>query len=293
MGIHTQVATPQEIELGFKDRHFDAISEMVRREAGISFSTGKSNLVFNRLAKRLKAKGVSNFDLYCRLLENDNAERAAVVEALTTNHTHFCREPHHFEFLEAEVLPKLLEAARGGKRVRFWSAGCSSGEEPYTLALSIAKAAERMEPFNPNWFLKTDLAILATDIATSMVEIGRIGAYDAERVDPIDAQLRKRWMVPHAKGFQFSEALRSLISYRQLNLFDSWPMQGSFDVIICRNVMIYFGPDERASLEARFAGALKAGGHLIIGHSERLATTTRDRFTSRGQTIYQLAGDKA
>lgn len=286
-------ASAQEIALGFEDRHFDAISALVKREAGISFSTGKSSLIFNRLARRLRTRGIANFDSYCRLLENDGAERAIVVEALTTNHTSFCREPHHFEYLESEILPGLLDRARRGGRVRFWSAGCSSGEEPYTLALSIAKAAERLEPFNPNWFLDADIAILATDIATQMVETGRAGVYPAERVEPIDADLRKRWLVRDGSGFRFDDRMRGMISFRTLNLFQPWPMAGHFDVIICRNVMIYFGPEERLTLERHFAGALNPGGHLIIGHSERLAAETRDLFVSRGQTIYQLQGAAA
>jgi chemotaxis protein methyltransferase CheR len=286
-------ASAQEIALGFEDRHFDVISALVKREAGISFSTGKSSLIFNRLARRLRTRGIANFDSYCRLLENDGAERAIVVEALTTNHTSFCREPHHFEYLESEVLPALLDRARRGGRVRFWSAGCSSGEEPYTLALSIAKAAERLEPFNPTWFLDADIAILATDIATQMVETGRAGVYPAERVEPIDADLRKRWLLRDGSGFRFDDRLRAMIAFRPLNLFHPWPMAGHFDVIICRNVMIYFGPEERLTLETRFAGALAAGGHLIIGHSERLAAETRDLFVSRGQTIYQLKGAAA
>lgn len=286
-------ASAQELELGFEDRHFDAISALVKREAGISFSTGKSSLIFNRLARRLRSRGIANFDSYCRLLENDGAERAIVVESLTTNHTHFCREPHHFEFIEGELLPKLLEHARRGGRVRFWSAGCSSGEEPYTLALSIAKVAERLEPFNPTWFLDADIAILATDIATQMVETGKAGVYAADRVEPIDADLRKRWLAPDGKGFRFDERLRKMIAFRPLNLFHPWPMSGHFDVIICRNVMIYFGPEERLSLERRFAEALVPQGHLIIGHSERLAPETRTLFASRGQTIYQLEGSAA
>ena len=197
--------------------------------------------------------------------------------------TRFFREPHHFEHLKTEVLPKLLQSARQGGRVRIWSAACSTGQEPYSIALTILS----LMPDAPEY----DIKILATDIDPNVVITARRGLYPGNEVALIPADLARRWMEPRGDGaLEAGEAMRELVAFRELNLIGQWPMKGRFDVIFCRNVVIYFDEPTQHRIWGRFRGVLQPSGRLYVGHSERV---TDDGFRSDGLTTYALIGSRS
>jgi chemotaxis protein methyltransferase CheR len=260
------------------EREFTRIAGMVRDASGIVLGPGKRDLVLGRLRRRLRALGLDGFPTYLDLLDGPDgpAERVRMINAITTNLTAFFREPHHFEHLAHTLIPAL---PRGSRRLRIWSAGCSSGEEPYTLALTLLEHLPDLA--------QRDARILATDIDTDMVATGRAGRYPAERLSTIPAPLRQRFARTLPDGrMEMAPEARALIAFLPLNLLEDWPMRGVFDAIFCRNVMIYFDKATQRSLFERFAAQLVPGGHLYVGHSEALHRTT-DRFEHLGQTIYR------
>jgi len=265
---------------------FAAIAAIMQRDARIHLTSAKITLVQSRLSRRLRQHGLTAFKDYVALVGTDAEERAAMIVALTTNHTHFFRENHHFEHLRGTVLPRLQERARR-QPVRIWSAGCSSGEEVYTIAMCLLGPDRN----SATWLRNADVRLLATDLAPHVVESTRHGVYSADTVEPIPAVYRERWMERVGPDFAMVEEARSLVTARVLNLFDAWPMRQQYDVIFCRNVMIYFDDTAKAELEARFVDQLAPGGHLYIGHSERLIGAAAADMTSCGQTIYVKRGE--
>jgi chemotaxis protein methyltransferase CheR len=269
-------------EYALQDSDFRQIVKLVMDTAGIVLSEKKRAFVLGRLGRRLRILGLSDFAEYCRLLESPDgdAERHNLINAITTNHTSFFREPHHFDYLTKTILP-ALDAARGNRpgRLRIWSAGCSTGEEPYTIAMTLRGYL----PSLAGW----DVKVLATDLDTNVVAHAAAGAYDAERLESVPASFRKRYVTerPDAQAFMNDE-LRSLIMFAPLNLLESWPMTGPFDIIFCRNVVIYFDKPTQRRLFDRYANMLKPDGWLFVGHSESLANVT-DRFNPVGRTIYR------
>ena len=265
---------------------FHQIAAMLHADAGIHLPESKATLVYSRLAKRLRALGLSNFRDYCALVcEHGGAdERQQMLAALTTNVTRFFREPHHFEHLRKKVLPPLVEVAKRGGRVRFWSAACSNGAEPYSIALTVLSVLPSA--------LSYDFKILATDIDANMVAEGSAGIYNDAALHPVPADLRLRYFTPtrgdDGKTWQAGEALRSLVAFRELNLIGSWPMRGKFDAIFCRNVVIYFEDETQAKLWSQFVPHLAPGGRLYIGHSERLSGPAAPMFESEAITTYRL-----
>lgn len=246
---------------------FRDIAAIMQREARIHLVEAKMTLVHSRLSRRLREHGLSSFVDYVALVQRDAVERHAMVVALTTNHTHFFRENHHFDHLRRDVLPMLQDRARRGEKVRIWSAGCSSGEEVYSIAMCLAGDG----PTSAAWLRQGDVRLLATDIAPHVVQSVQEARYPAATVEPIPETYRKRWMREEAGGEHVVvELLRELVAARVLNLFEPWPMRRKYDVIFCRNVMIYFDDTAKAELEARFVEMLAPGGYLYIGHSERL-----------------------
>jgi chemotaxis protein methyltransferase CheR len=265
-----------EIELG--DDEFARIVRLVRQDSGIALGASKRDLVYGRLRRRLRALRLRSFADYLALLDGPEgpAERIRMINAITTNLTGFFREPHHFEHLAAEVLSQLPQA---GRRLRIWSAGCSSGEEPYTVAMTLHRAM----PDLVEW----DARILATDIDTDMVAHGKAGRYAMERSAAIPAELRRAHVRRvDAATVEMGPELRELIAFLPLNLLGEWPMRGPFDAIFCRNVVIYFDKPTQARLFDRFADMLVPDGHLYVGHSESLFRVT-DRFVHLGRTIYR------
>jgi chemotaxis protein methyltransferase CheR len=269
-------------EYVLSDADFTAISSLINEAAGITLQPSKKTLVYSRLVKRLRATGVDNFTSYRKLLEHDRAELTHMVEALTTNTTSFYREPHHFQHLEGYLRTQILPAARAGAPVRIWSAACSSGEEPYSTALTVLSAFASVPA--------ADVKILATDINTSIVEKAKRGIYSAAAAERVPLSALKSHFDPvHDQpepAFSIGKRVRELVHFRTLNLQGAWPMKNAFDVIFCRNVMIYFSQETQSQLWQRFANVLKPGGILYIGHSERVAGPATALLQNIGPTTY-------
>lgn len=264
------------------DSDFRRIADLVMAMTGIVIDDRKRAFIHGRLGRRLRVLGLLDFAEYCRVLDGPGgeAERSVLVNAVTTNHTSFFREPHHFEFLAKSVLPAIVEKGRdANRRLRIWSAGCSTGEEPYTLAMTLRDSPLPLS----TW----DTRILATDLDTNVLEHALAARYDAERVQSIPQPFRQRYVTvdPDGTGVMNPE-LRSLITFKQLNLLGDWPMSGPFDMIFCRNVVIYFDKPTQRRLFNRYADMLKPDGWLTVGHSESLQNLT-DRFELVGRTVYR------
>jgi chemotaxis protein methyltransferase CheR len=276
-------------EFAFTAEDFRQIADLVHSNTGIRMPEYKSAMVYSRLAKRLRALGLDSFREYCRLVVDNTGvdERQKMLAALTTNMTSFFREPHHFEHLRQKMLPPLLDAARRGGRVRIWSAGCSSGEEPYSIALTILALLPEAA--------QHDIKVLATDINPGVLDKGRRGIYPESALRPVSAELKRRWFqpAPVVDGepvLAASEQLRSLIAFRELNLVGDWPMRGTFQAIFCRNVVIYFEETTRDRIWARFIPLMAPGACLYIGHSERLGPSVAPHFGQEEFTTYRLVG---
>jgi chemotaxis protein methyltransferase CheR len=273
-----------EGEFTFTNDDFVSIARMLYDDAGIALQESKASLVYSRLAKRLRALGLESFRDYCRFVAGTDGvgERQNMLAALTTNVTRYFREPHHFEHLKSNVLPDLMTRARARGRVRFWSAGCSTGQEPYSIALTILGLMPDAADY--------DIRILATDIDPNVIQTGRAAVYSDEAVQPVPVALRDRWMVRVKDGdrnaWGAGDEMRRMVSFRELNLMGHWPMKGTFDAIFCRNVVIYFDEPTQARIWTRFAPLLNPGGRLYVGHSERV--TEMKRFETDGLTTYRL-----
>jgi chemotaxis protein methyltransferase CheR len=258
------------------DNQFAAISALVHGQCGINLHDGKKELVRARLAKRLRTLGLTCFDAYLEHLRSDRSdELVAMLDALSTNLTSFFRESDHFVYLSEKVLPRLPE-----KRLRLWSAGCSSGEEPYSIAIQLAETLPDLK----QW----DARMLATDLSTAMLAKAQTGLYTAERLDGLPEILVKRHFTRQGADYCVRSELRGLVHFARLNLMDPWPMRGPFDVIFCRNVMIYFDKPTQSRLVQRFWELLRPGGTLFIGHSESL-TGVRHGFAYVQPTVYEKA----
>jgi chemotaxis protein methyltransferase CheR len=260
---------------------FAQLAGMLLADAGIALAESKATLLYSRLAKRLRALGLVDFKQYCALLSDpaEKEERGRMLAALTTNVTRFFREPHHFDHLRTTVLPPLLAAAQKGGRVRIWSAACSSGQEPYSIALTILGLLPDAGRY--------DVKVLATDIDPNMVATGKAGEYSDDLLSPVPAAMRQRWFRPCPGGMQAGAELRQLVGFRELNLIGNWPMRGPFDAILCRNVVIYFAEDTQARIWSRFLPLLSPTGFLYIGHSERLSGPAAASFETIGITTYR------
>jgi len=271
-----------EGEFLFTESDFRRIAAFAHEDAGIALPTAKATLVYSRLAKRLRTLGIARFEDYCDLVDSPTgeSERRSMLAALTTNVTRFFREPHHFDHLRERVLPKLIAHARNGGRVRLWSAACSSGQEPYSMAMTLLAAMPDAAQF--------DIRILATDIDPNVVADARAGVYGEHLMEGVSAEHRRRFTTATPSGVRMNDELRALIRFGELNLIGEWPMKGKFDVIFCRNVAIYFDDDTQCRLWDRFADKLVAGGTLYIGHSERVAGPAAETLAADGITTYCL-----
>ncbi|MFA8386197.1 MAG: CheR family methyltransferase [Pelagibaca sp.] len=263
---------------------FDRIASRVQDDYGIQLPQAKKDLVYSRLLRRVRLLGLADFGAYCDHVESAAGlpERTEMLSALTTNVTHFFRERHHFDLLSSLVLPPLIEAARRGSRVRLWSAGCSSGQEPYSLALTVLSLCPDAARF--------DIRILATDIDPKMIARGQDALYPTAERTAIGEPLVSRFTEaePMGNGFRISQAARALVTFAPLNLIGDWPIRGPFDVIFCRNVAIYFSNGIQERLWQRFAGIMRPGAHLFIGHSERIIGPAEARLQNVGITAYRV-----
>ncbi len=269
-------------EFQFTDRDFRCLQRLVLRHTGITLSPAKRDMLYSRLARRLRALGLRRFKEYCALLQEDgdSEELRHFTNAVTTNLTAFFREPHHFDYLRDEFLPAMIERRADRRRLRIWSAGCSTGEEPYSIAITLAETMPR------DW----DVRILATDLDSNVLDRARQGIYSEERTAEVPERLKRKWFLrgraAHQGKVRVRRELRDMIRFRQLNLMHEWPMRGPFDAIFCRNVIIYFDKPTQSRLMDRFADILADDGRLFLGHSETLYRVT-DRFQLLGRTIYR------
>ncbi len=276
-------------EFAFTAEDFRKIAAMLHGDAGIALPESKATLVYSRLAKRLRALGLASFRDYCALVADaaNIDERQRMLAALTTNVTRFFREPHHFDHLRDKVLPPLLDAARRGGKVRLWSAACSSGQEPYSMAMTVLG----LMPEAANY----DIRILATDIDPNVVAEGHAGVYSENLLAGIPPEFRRRFTsaAPGSPGsYRMAEELRALVSFRELNLIGDWPMKGRFDAIFCRNVVIYFGEDTQSQVWRRFTPLMSQGSFLYIGHSERVSGPAASVLHPEGITTYRLGAER-
>ena len=269
MDLESKNLSTDYYSLKLSSRQFDKISLLVYQVSGIDLHEGKEELVKARLIKRLRHLKIFGFDRYLKYLASDKsgAEIRAMVDVLTTNKTNFFRESEHLDYLKNEIITGL-----GKEQIRIWSAGCSSGEEPYSIAITLCEAIPDIG--------KSDIKILATDISDRMMERARQGLYDEETLKGMSLQLKHKYFERAEAGishrYRVVSQLQSMVTFAKLNLMEEWPMRGLFDVIFCRNVMIYFDKPTQEKLVKRFWSQLRAGGYLMVGHSESLTFMAHD-----------------
>jgi chemotaxis protein methyltransferase CheR len=265
------------------DTDFRFLREFVLQHCGISLGDHKKQLVQGRLLRRLRALRLSGFSAYCELLRRDpHSELGELASAISTNVTAFFRENHHYDLLTNELLPRWLDR-KDTNRLRIWSAGCSTGEEPYALAMVLAEAMERRGG-------GVDARILATDLSPQALEAARKGVYGLDRLGGINEERCKRWLLrgegSYAGLASIHPRLRELVTIQPLNLLHDWPMKGPFEAIFCRNVVIYFDRPTKQRLFSRYAQMLEPGGYLFLGHSESMHGLSDD-FDLVGRTVYR------
>lgn len=267
---------------------FEYLRSFVLEHCGIALGEHKHQLVQGRLQRRLRALKLPGFASYCELLRSDPySELGELASAISTNVTSFFREVHHYDLLVNELLPRWLqEKRREGDRLRIWSAGCSTGEEPYALAMVLAEAIEQAGS-------QVDAKILATDLSPQALETARKGVYPVDRLAGISAERCRRWMLRGEGEYEglacVHPRLRELVTIEPLNLLHPWPMRGPFDAIFCRNVVIYFDQPTKQRLFRRYADLLPTGGYLFLGHSESLHGVN-DQFELIGRTVHRKIG---
>jgi chemotaxis protein methyltransferase CheR len=252
------------------DQLFERFSHLVYQECGINLHDGKRELLQARLNKRLRATGITSYRQYYDYVTSpqNNVEIIHFLDSISTNLTYFFREPKHFEFLDQTAVPELVTNKTNNRemRIRIWSAGCSTGEEPYSLAMSVL--AHLNDP------VKWDFRILATDISTRVLEVGRKGVYSKEKVGKVPQALQKihfqRQRTQEGEFYEVHPALRKIVTFRRLNLKENYPFSGPFDFIFCRNVMIYFDKETQQHLIQKMTNYLAPGGYFMVGHSESL-----------------------
>ncbi len=267
-------------EFDFTTKHFATVRDELYDYAGIVLADHKQDMAYNRLVRLLRDLKLNSFDDYLAFLDQNPAEFTQFINALTTNLTAFYREKHHFDFIRDHIIPEIVNS--GERRIRGWSAGCSLGEEPYSLAMTLLDAG--VDP------LRWDLRLLATDIDSKVLQSAQSGVYAYERVKTLPKSLLSRWFLK-GKGkrdghVKVRSELQDMITFKYLNLMQDWPVQGPLDFIFCRNVMIYFDQDTQARLLQRMAALLKPNGYLFVGHSEALARHASS-FQLVGKTIYR------
>lgn len=266
---------------------FDAIAALAYKESGLQLVAEKSSMIQSRLRPRLHAVGISNFASYVELVRSDKgrAERKNMISALTTNVSHFFRENHHFEILTKEIFASAKRQMGSGGRFRIWSAGCSNGQEAFSALIALSEAFPDFENY--------DVKILGTDIDPKVVAFAKKAEYSDRYLTAVPENLLGKYFEQCRDSteatYRVTEKLRSKVVFNELNLLGNWPMQNPFDVIFCRNVVIYFDQQTQNRLWPRFRDQLKENGHLFIGHSERIADPSKHGFSAEGPTTYRPA----
>jgi chemotaxis protein methyltransferase CheR len=248
---------------------FETISQIAYRFSGIRLTSGKEELVRSRLMKRLRALGINSFQAYLRYIKEDRTSRElhTMIDALTTNKTSFFRENQHFEYMRNHILPALKKRGSG---LRVWSAGCSSGEEPYSIAMLLSEELQLID--------SSSVRILATDISERILTKAKTGEYEKESIKDVHPGYLPKYFnlvnTNPVRTYSVKDNIKKMVRFARLNLMEEWPMKGPFDVIFCRNVMIYFDSETQGRLVRRFHNLLVSGGHLLVGHSESLVANS-------------------
>lgn len=271
-------------EFGFTDADFESLRALARQLAGISLGDAKRELVYGRVSRRLRELRLSSFAEYRSLLAGPQgpAEIGEFINAVTTNLTAFFREKHHFDYLRDHFLVPRAASPNANRRIRIWCAAASTGEEPYSIAMTVAEAM-------PDW-QRWDIRILATDLDTNVLRHAGAGLYTEDRVRDLPRALVTKYFDRRVDGtkvrLQVKPELAQMIAFRQLNLIQALPMKGPLDAIFCRNVIIYFDKDTQRQLFARMAPLQRAGDLLFLGHSESLFKVS-DAWDLVGKTVYR------
>lgn len=262
--------------LKLSDEEFQKVRQVIHDYSGIFINEGKEALVQSRLMKRIRKTGVRSFSEYFDYIEQDKsgAEFLAMVDVLTTNKTSFFREIKHFDFIQQWVLPEMQ-----GRDVKWWSAGCSSGEEPITTAITLLENKQHV-----HW---NSVKILATDLSNKVLQTAKQGIYPDTRMGDVPAFIKEKYFKSDGVGlYQVNKNIREMITYGRLNLNDNWPLKGPFHVIMCRNVMIYFNRQTQTQIVEKFYRLLEPGGYLFLGHSEGLPKEVKG-FKNLAPAVYQ------
>ncbi|MDH5639362.1 MAG: protein-glutamate O-methyltransferase CheR [Nitrospinota bacterium] len=264
------------------DREFETFRELIYQESGIRLRDNKKDLLRQRLNKRIRALGLKTFSEYYKLVDEDRSrkELTELIDAVSTNVTSFFREIKHFEFLTGKAIPETLKRKKEGPfELRVWSAACSTGEEPYSMLFTLLEHEE----INSKWKIK----LLATDISTKVLQRAMRGGYPATKMDSLPGDLLKRYFDLKDDEYILKPKFREMVNFRWFNLITArFPFKHKFDIIFCRNVMIYFDKHTREELVRKFTGAMAPGSYLCIGHSESLANTSHELKYVQ-PTIYQ------
>ncbi|MDV7145718.1 protein-glutamate O-methyltransferase [Tropicimonas sp. TH_r6] len=288
MNSSGSISTPSSPRLDTQSlKDFDVLASIAKKEAGLVIPREKAPMVFARITKRLRALKISDRSVYCRMVAAPEGaeERRNLISTLTTNVTSFFREPHHFDTLAQDIMPILRERLRSRQPVRLWSAGCSSGQEPYSIAMTIMENLENTASH--------DIRILATDIDPNVISTARTGIYDESQISAIPKEIISKFFTPSRESgtphdkFEICRGVKDLVSFRELNLLGGWPVKGEFDAIFCRNVVIYFDKNSQNSLWPRFQSHTREGGYLFLGHSERIDESQLGDFAPCGTTTYR------
>jgi len=284
---HTQQAFNS---FGISDDEFSLFQELIYKMVGIYLNQGKKMLLISRLSKRLRMLGMTTFrQYYDHLLSSstDQDELVRFINQVTTNKTDFFREIHHFDQMKSRLLPMYVANSKknGTKDIKIWSAGCSTGEEPYTIAITVAEYMKTLQAGIP-------VKILATDIDTGVLKHAQEGVYRTDRLSGVPEELRASYFRHLPDGnWKVEPQVREMVKFGRFNLMHQFPFKFGFDLIFCRNVLIYFTPQDRRDLILKFRSMLRPSGCLILGHSESLIADGLG-FKSLGMTIYQLPDQK-
>ncbi len=264
------------------DNQFKTIAKLAYDEAGLVLVESKASMIAARLAKRVKTLGLKSFEEYLCFLQSDgkNTELLGFLSALTTNVSHFFREEHHFEFLKQNICSEIKSITSKGGKYRVWSAGCSTGQEIYSILMTFSEELRDLS--------KIDIKFLATDIDPEVVEYAKTGIYSNSQAKNIsESRINAHFLKNEDGDYEISERLKKMVTFRRLNLLTDWPMKSKFDVIFCRNVVIYFDEKTQNDLWRRFSEILNTGGYLFIGHSERIQDPRSYSMEAAGITTYR------
>lgn len=273
MHFENKLDNVSQITLGKDD--FNRVRKMLHSYSGIYLHEGKEALVRARLMKRVRKLGIGSFWEYLDFVESDETggEFLSLVDVLTTNKTSFFREKQHYDFLVEEVIPHM-----SGREYKWWSAGCSSGEEPITLVMTLLEQKEFMRRFS--------VKMLATDLSRDILHRAKSGVYPPEKIRDLPEYFLQKYFYQHEEGVEVKPVVRERITYGRLNLLERWPMKGPFHVIMCRNVMIYFNRQTQMELVSKFYDLLEPGGYLFLGHSESVSGKDHG-FVNISPAVYQ------